>query len=464
MKYFLVSAIVVVALGVYLLSTQPRQQIAPGQIELRFAFPGDVRSLSVYNRIARRFMELNGDIRIKLEPVVGDFRRIIQRDLVARIAPDVFFSDDDYFAVFAQDGHYLPLDELIRRDRYDLQAFYRPAAESFRHEGKQYGLPFGWGCSLILYNRQIFREEGISYDPTRWSWEEFLDTVRRCTKVVEINGRRVQRYGYIRDNATHTMCHMWQGGGGVLQKSLICPHCQAELDVSDITEPDQVICPKCGRSMSGARSRWRCVIDSPGSLAGVKFMLELIRYAPRAVASDASEMSANRELFSAGRLAMIRGGPYSARWLSEVDIDWGIGYYPRGPGGQWTRFYCDGFVIWAGTRYREQAWRFLKYLCGTEAQRVMAKEGYSIPARRSVAESPYFNRPDTPWDESLFANAIGHVRFQRKIPRWDTVEQIMSRVHGYLMLEPGSSQRISAAEFLRRCQRQIDRQVFGRPG
>ena len=160
---------------------------------------------------------------------------------------------------------------------------------------------------------------------------------------------------------------------------------------------------------------------------------------------------------------MIRGGPYSAQWLSEVNIDWGIGYYPEGPGGRWTRFYCDGFVMWDQTPHREQAWRFLKYLCSDQAQRVMAKEGYHIPVRRSVAESPYFARPDTPWDESKFAGAIHHVRFQRKIPEWDAVSQIMARVYGYLMLEPSSSARISPAEYLRRCQRQIDRQIFASP-
>jgi len=463
MKYFVIGFIVIVVLGIYLIATQPEHELEPGQTQIRFSFPGDVRSLSIYSRIAHRFMELNPDIYIKLEPVVGDFRRIIQRDLVARIAPDVFFAEDDYFSVFAQDDHYLVLDDLIARDTYDTSVFYRPALESFRYGGKQYGLPFGWGCSLILYNKEIFRDAGIDYDPTRWNWEQFYDTVRRCTGQVEIDGRLVQRYGYMRDNWAHTMCHMFQGGGAILQKSITCPVCGRRLDVDDMTEPSDVTCPQCGRAMTGGKVEWRCVIDSEENRAGVEFMLSLLPYTPRAVASEASEMPQNEEMFVTGRLAMIRGGPYSAQWLSEVDIDWGIGYYPEGPGGRWTRFYCDGFVMWDQTPHREEAWRFLKYLCSDQAQRVMAKEGYHIPVRRSVAESPYFARPDTPWDESKFAGAIDHVRFQRKIPEWDAVSQIIARVYGYLMLEPSSSARISPAEYLRRCQRQIDRQIYASP-
>jgi multiple sugar transport system substrate-binding protein len=463
MRYAVAALIAVVALGIYLLSTQPAEQAAPHQTQIRFAFPGSVKSISLFSRLVRRFMELNPDIHVKLEPNVGDFRQIIKRDLVADIAPDVFFSDDDYFTVFAADGHYLALDGLIARDAYDTSVFYGPAAESFRWEGKTYGLPFGWGCSLLLYNRQALRDAGIEYDPTQWTWEQFSDTVRRCTGAAQVKGRTVQRYGYMRDNAAHAMCNLWQGGGRILQKAIVCPHCDRRNDVDDIVEPDRATCGGCGRSMSGGRAEWRAACDSSKAVAGIQYMLSLLPYTPRAVASDASEMPSNQEMFATGRLAVIRGGPYSAQWAAEIDVDWGIGYFPAGPGGRWTRFYCDGFVIGAKTEHPNEAWRLLKYLCGDDAQRLLAKEAYHVPVRRSVARSPYFDRPDTPWDESIFAGAIEHVRFQRKIPEWDEAYEILARNYGLLMLDPESRQHITAAEFLARCQREIERDVFDRP-
>ena len=453
-----------VALGIYLLSTRPSEQAAPHQTQIRFAFPGSVKAISLFSRLARRFMELNPDIHVKLEPNVGDFRQIIKRDLVAGIAPDVFFSDDDYFAVFAADGHYLALDDLIARDAYETTRFYEPAAESFRWEGKTYGLPFGWGCSLLLYNRQALRDAGIGYDPTRWTWEQFGETVRRCTGPAQVKARTVQRYGYMRDNAAHAMCSLWQGGGTVLQKAILCPHCGRRNDVADTAEPGQATCGGCGRPMSRGRVEWRAACDSPQAIAGIEYMLSLLPYTPRAVASDASEMPSNQELFATGRLAIIRGGPYSAQWAAEIDVDWGIGYFPAGPGGRWTRFYCDGFVISVKTKHPNEAWRLLKYLCGDDAQRLLAKEAYHVPVRRSVARSPYFNRPDTPWDESIFAGGIEHVRFQRKIPEWDEAYEILGRNYGLLMLDADAPQRITAAEFLARCQREIERSVFGRSG
>ena len=38
----------------------------------------------------------------------------------------------------------------------------------------------------------------------------------------------------------------------------------------------------------------------------------------------------------------------------------------------------------------------------------------------------------------------------------------MARNYGLLMLEPGAPQRITAAEFLARSQREIEREVFDR--
>ena len=75
MRLFVIGIVIIMALGTYLLWTQPADQAGPGQAQVRFAFPGSVKSVSLFSRLARRFMELNPDIHIKLEPNVGDFRQ-----------------------------------------------------------------------------------------------------------------------------------------------------------------------------------------------------------------------------------------------------------------------------------------------------------------------------------------------------------------------------------------------------
>jgi len=456
-RFAAIGTIIVICLGTYLAATRPVERAGPGQVELRFAFPASASSLSSYTRIVRRFMELNPDIFVKLEPVVGDFRRAAQRDLVANMAADVFLSDDDDFAVFAKDGHYLDLDPLIRQENFDLDAYYRQAVESFRWNEKQYGLPSVWGCSLILYNKDLFAEAGVTADPLNWTWSEFLDALEKLTKPRIRDGKSVPCYGYVRDNQAHAMCHIWQAGGTILQRQFVCPDCGARTDVSDIAHAAEAACGACGRNLAGAQETYVGRINTPEAVRGVQFAVDLMKYAPRQQANNNSEQSMNRELFATGRLAMIRGGPFSAAQFKDTNVNFGIAYYPAGPGGRWTRFYCDGFAIWSKTKHPQEAWRLLKFVCGPQAMRVHAKDGSSIPSLKAVAESEYFNRPDTPWDEMKFVRSIDHARFMRKTPQWDEVSSQMTRYLDLVMMDANASARISPQEFGDACQKEIDR-------
>jgi multiple sugar transport system substrate-binding protein len=456
-RYAIIGTIICIGLGGYLVATRPVEHPGPGQVELRFAFPSDVRSLSAYTRIVRRFMELNPDIYVTLEPVVGDFRRTLQRDMVADMAADVMFDDDDDMTVFASEGHYLDLGPFIEQDRFDLDAYYRPAVESFRWNDRQYGLPGVWGCSLILYNKDLFAEAGVTADPTTWTWDEFLDALNKLSRPVMRDGRMVRIYGYIRDNSAHAMCHIWQAGGTILQRQLECPDCHKKNDVADIDHAADLVCRRCGKSLAGAAEAWVGRINTPQAVRGVQFAVDLLKYTGRQQASQGSEIAMNQDLFAAGRLAMLRGGPFSAATLKDTNINWDIGYYPAGPGGRWTRFYCDGFSIWSKTKHPREAWRLLKFICGPQAMRVHAKDSASIPALKSVAESEYFNRPDTPWDEMKFVRAIDHARFMRKTPQWDKVSEVMSKYLDLVMLEPGSTGRMTPQEFGDRMQEETEK-------
>lgn len=456
MRYAVIGTIICICLAVYLSATRTVDQAGPGQVEIRFSFPADVRSMSAYARITRRFMELNPDIHVTLQPASGDFRQGTLRDLAGNIAADVIWTSAEDLCVFVEGRHFLDLDPYIEQDHLDLDAYYRPAIESFRADEKQYGLPAWWGCSLVLYNKDMLAEAGVTADPLTWTWDEFLDACKKCTQMRMRNGRMVQCYGYVRDNQAHTMCHIWQSGGTILQRVLTCPHCGAKNEVEDIVRAADAACTKCGKSLAGAKESWIGKIDTPEAIRGVKFATELIQYAPRQAANNGSEQATNRELFAEGRLAMMRGGPWSASQLKDTNVNWDIGYYPAGPGGRKTRFYTDGFGIWSRSQHPREAWRLLKFVCGQQAERVYANEGSSIPSLKAVAESPAFNRPDTPWDEMKFVRAIDHARFMRKTKEWDEVSLEMGRFLDLVMMPADSDRRITPEQFCRRMQGEIE--------
>jgi multiple sugar transport system substrate-binding protein len=82
-----------------------------------------------------------------------------------------------------------PIDDLVRRDRFDLGRYNRDALEATgRYEGKLYTLTYAYGgdVAAVVYNKGLFRAAGVkepSADWSRpWTWDEFRDAMRRLTR------------------------------------------------------------------------------------------------------------------------------------------------------------------------------------------------------------------------------------------------------------------------------------------
>jgi ABC-type glycerol-3-phosphate transport system substrate-binding protein len=80
------------------------------------------------------------------------------------------------------------VDDLVKRDKYDLTRFQQTTFNSARYEGKVYTLPYAYGGNglLMAYNRTLFRESGVP-EPgpdwkTAWTWNEFREALRKTTR------------------------------------------------------------------------------------------------------------------------------------------------------------------------------------------------------------------------------------------------------------------------------------------
>jgi multiple sugar transport system substrate-binding protein len=82
-----------------------------------------------------------------------------------------------------------PIDDLVRRDRFDLGRYNKDALESTgRYENKLYTLPYAYGgdVAAVAYNKSLFRQAGVKEPSSDWSkpwtWDEMRDAARRLTK------------------------------------------------------------------------------------------------------------------------------------------------------------------------------------------------------------------------------------------------------------------------------------------
>jgi multiple sugar transport system substrate-binding protein len=69
----------------------------------------------------------------------------------------------------------MPLDLYVKKEGYDLDAFYAPLIEAFRYNGRLYGLPKDFSTLSLYYNKEIFDKYNVEYPEGLMSWEKFLD-------------------------------------------------------------------------------------------------------------------------------------------------------------------------------------------------------------------------------------------------------------------------------------------------
>ncbi len=79
-------------------------------------------------------------------------------------------------------GHhseYMDLTSIFNRHYKDQSAFFTPLLEAFRINGKLLGIPLLFSPRIMVCNRKLFQESGVPLPRRGWSWEEFIDCIRK---------------------------------------------------------------------------------------------------------------------------------------------------------------------------------------------------------------------------------------------------------------------------------------------
>jgi ABC-type glycerol-3-phosphate transport system substrate-binding protein len=109
---------------------------------------------------------------------------------------------------------------------------------------------------------------------------------------------------------------------------------------------------------------------------------------------------------------------------------------------------------------RDAAWEFFKYLAGVPGQRMVARLGRSTPGRKSVAYGPYFNREDTPYDESRITNAIEFAHLQPITPNYADVRRLWQKyVDRIFLRESGVFQKLTPRQALEQMEVELNRML-----
>ena len=68
---------------------------------------------------------------------------------------------------------------LIRRDKWDMNQFYKAAVATWAWKGKQFAIPYQAGGEVVHFNKALFDAKGVKYPHKDWTYDEFLQMCQR---------------------------------------------------------------------------------------------------------------------------------------------------------------------------------------------------------------------------------------------------------------------------------------------
>ncbi|HEU5318888.1 MAG TPA: extracellular solute-binding protein [Chloroflexota bacterium] len=129
-------------------------------------------------------------------------------------APLVRF-DRFQVATYAHRKAFLPLDDYVKRDKFDTKKFYAPALEEATGvaDKKIYGIPMSMGLRLLFWNKDVFQQVGLDPEKPPKTWDEHRQMALRLTQRGGATG--LERLGFHLDRGqAHYHLWAWQNGGG----------------------------------------------------------------------------------------------------------------------------------------------------------------------------------------------------------------------------------------------------------
>jgi multiple sugar transport system substrate-binding protein len=303
------------------------------------------------------------------------------------------------FGVFAPLGRFFELAPLARRDRYDLDDFYKVAIDFNSLSGKLYVMPNDLNVFATYWSQELFRRGGATPPPTDWRSAAFdqqalLDTAKRLTDRSGSGG--TERFGLlIQPNVQWLLPFLWSNGADVVSADLR-----------------------------------RITLDAPPALDTLQFLADMAdKHKVTPANEELAASGGGPALFFAGRLAIHHTGSNFVNQLrtQAKDLSWDVAVSPRGRTRRASIAGGAGFAGATQSKARDEAWALLKHLGSKPSLEIGAREG-QMPTRRSVARSEAFLDPNQPpVHRRVFLDAAENAGPNPMVTNWHEVEAAINK-------------------------------------
>ncbi|HJA67264.1 MAG TPA: sugar ABC transporter substrate-binding protein [Candidatus Mediterraneibacter cottocaccae] len=306
-----------------------------GSVTLRLAlWDYDVDGPTTYDPMIEAFEKANPDIKIEVvNAPSADYETKLTTMLAGGDDVDLFFakSNTSLPGLYSK-GYCMNLSELFDSDGYDLTNYGTVLEQQMTFDGNVYALPFRTNDWLLFYNKDLFDAAGVAYPTNDMTWQQVADTAKQIVANSDdgIYGFEFQpKMGFIFPFLTNCS------------------------DGFDITTSDLSV-----------------------TVPAVDWIMDMMDSGAMEEYSDSKSLNKDQTYFFNGEWAMMWNGSWFVQNLNSQDnlgFEWGVAKSPYWEGCEKSNFVTSTpLCISAATEHKDEAYTFLKFMCGEEGASILA--------------------------------------------------------------------------------------------
>jgi multiple sugar transport system substrate-binding protein len=350
----------------------------------------DSSQMPAYQQCAADFHKQNPDVTVKISQVGwADYWSTLSSGFVSGTAPDVFTDHLAKYPEFAKNNQIVDLTPYIQRDKLSADIYAKGLFQTWGRDGKQYGLPKDWDTIGMIVNMDAAKKAGVSLaDLQAMTWNpkdggSFEQIVRKLTVDAsgvnaldpKFNRKKVAMFGY-------------QSQGEINMTG------QSNWSFFAVSD---------GFRFQDQPWGTKYYYDDPKLAETLTYIASLPGKGLSDSFEDTRTLGADA-MFVARRAAIVPDGSWMINYFKQ-NAKFATAWVPLpiGPTGtRATMFNGLADSIWSGSKVKEQAWKWVKYMGSADCQSVVAAKGVVFPAIKGMAEKSIATQKTAGVDSSAF--------------------------------------------------------------
>lgn len=396
----------------------------------------DAMQLPAYKQCAADFEKKNPGTTIKIsQSGWDDYWTTISTGFVSGTAPDVFTNHLAKYPEFAKNDQLVDLAPLIQRDKVDAGAYAPGLFDIWGRDGKQYGLPKDWDTIGFVVNMEMAKKAGVSLaDLQGMTWNpkdggSFEQIVRKLS--VDAAGNNASNPSFDKKKVSVYGYQTPRGAAGMM----------GQTEWSHFAESN-------GFKFQDKPWDPKFYYDDPKLVETIAYLAGLPGKGLSASFENTKSLGSDA-MFVGKKVAIVPQGSWMITYFknnAKFENAWVP--LPTGPTGtRATMFNGLADSIWAGSKVKADAWKWVKYLGSAECQSVVADTGVVFPAIKGQAERAMEVQKSKGVDSSAFLTMAKSKTFLMPIADGGSeIEEIMkSALEGVLIGKADAATALKAA-------------------